>query len=410
MKLNIFPLFVITLILGVRPWADEVQKNCNISDYASLVACANKQSADVKLSNQKTITASNLEAAAGQWINPELDFETVSKGSNINETSATLFFNIPIGGKISSKKDEARAEYQKTLASSELEIQNYRLGLSLAFYRLAQIQREIKIEQESGDTFNKIIKQYAQRSVLSPEQEVSLTVFKMALADHQLSLIKLQSNAEKIYKELSAVTKIDKEIIRRNLPPVKMSWAKVDQFTSNDESPQLRAARAEVAAAKSVQNRAEADSWPDLKVGPTVKTNKTGSDSETLSGLSVSMPLPVLSLNKGAREYSKNRVIEAELSYENTKNKTAAQKEYLIQKYNTTVQVLQNTLNPKTASERHDKLEKQFFKGVVPSSLIVEAHRQMFELESKRNESELEALEAYGQILILENKFSEVVL
>ena len=379
-------------------------------DYASLVTCAEKQSSDIKLSSQKSTTASKLEGAAGQWINPEIDFETVSKGSDTTERSATLFFNIPIGGKVSSRKDEARAEYQKALANSVLEIQNYRLSLSLALYRLSQLQREIKIEQESGDTFNKIIKQYAQRSALSPEQEVSLTVFKMALADHQLNLIKLQSDAEKIYKDLSATTGIDKGTISKNLPPVKMSWGKVDQVTSSEDSPQLRAAQAEVVAAKSVRSRAEADSWPDLKVGPTVKTNKSGNESETLSGFSISMPLPVLSLNMGAREYSKNRVIEAELAYENTKNKTAAQKEHLIQKYNATVQVLQNALNPKTASERHERLERQFFKGVVPSSLMIEAHRQMFDLESKRNESELEALEAYGQILILENKFSEVIL
>jgi hypothetical protein len=46
----------------------------------------------------------------------------------------------------------------------------------------------------------------------------------------------------------------------------------------------------------------------------------------------------------------------------------------------------------------------------VPSSLIIEAHRQLYDLESKRNESERIAVESLGQILIIDNKFSEVIL
>jgi hypothetical protein len=71
---------------------------------------------------------------------------------------------------------------------------------------------------------------------------------------------------------------------------------------------------------------------------------------------------------------------------------------------------LKNSISLSIVNEKHEQLEKQFFKGLVPSSLVIEAHRQLFDLEERRNSSELEALESLGRILILDNKFNEVIL
>ncbi len=63
-----------------------------------------------------------------------------------------------------------------------------------------------------------------------------------------------------------------------------------------------------------------------------------------------------------------------------------------------------------SAEEKHKQIERHFFNGMISSSLVIEAHRQLIEFEQKRNESEREAIEALGSIFIIDNQFAEVIL
>lgn len=417
MKLNSFYLGSIVFFALAMAHATDNQEiqvsstsKCSIGGYTDLVKCSTGQSADIKLSEQKTRTAEQLEVAARQWVNPELDIESVAKGSEKKEQSATLFFSFNLGGKRFAKISEARAEYEKAKVGSLLDVQNSRLSLMLALHRISQLQREIKIEEESVSTFSKIIKQYQSRPALSPEQDVSLSVFKMALSDHQLSLVEVKSDLEKILSEVVVQTGLLKNDILSNLPKPTVNWVKISSIESAEESPQLKLAKADLNVSRSLKKQADADSWPDLKIGPTVQVTKEANlPSETLAGVSLSMPLPVLTWNGGNREYARQRIVESEMNYEYTKNKMASHREQLIKKYSNLVDAL-DLVNSKSISEKHEKIERQFFKGTVPSSLIIEAHRQLFDLESKRNQSELETLNTLGQILIMDSKFSEVIL
>ena len=67
-------------------------------------------------------------------------------------------------------------------------------------------------------------------------------------------------------------------------------------------------------------------------------------------------------------------------------------------------------MDKKAIEEKHNKIERLFFNGLVSSSLVIEAHRQLFDLEEKRNETEREAVEALGQVYIIDNQFSGVIL
>lgn len=384
--------------------------NCNAANYSELVRCAESSSADIHVSRQKNKAAEKLEDAAGQWINPELAVESISKGSDRIEQSATLFFNFSLGGKRNARMTEAKAQYDRESTNSNLEIQNYRLSLMLAFYRLRHLQSEIDIEQESVATFSKIINQYQKKAALSPEQDVSLSIFKMALNDHQLGLSDLKSEFEKLLQEVNSVTNIAREVILKNLPVALVSWPKIDPDVKNNESPQIKLAQADLNLARSLKKQAVADSWPELKIGPTVQVNKENNESENLQGFSLSMPLPVFSWNGGSRDYATQKVSEAEMNYNNTRNKISAHRSQLVTRYLNMTAALKTSLSTKTLAEKHSKVEKQFFKGLVPSSLIIEAHRQLFDLESRKNKSEIEALESLGQVLILDNKFSEVIL
>ncbi|OYZ23516.1 MAG: hypothetical protein B7Y39_04210 [Bdellovibrio sp. 28-41-41] len=401
---------LLSLLLPLLIYADETVADCKVSSYVDLVRCAEKRSSDIQISEQQLKSAEKLADVANQWINPDLDADTVAKGSDRSETNITLLFNLRLGGKKDALISEAQSEIERARANRDLGVHRSRLELMLGLYRLAHIKSEIHIEEESVETFSKISQQYQKRPALSPEQDVSLSVFKMALADHQLRLTKLKSDEEKLYQEIMAVTGLPKSLISKNLPLPKKAWTPLDGSSTTDESPQVRAALADLKLAKSQRQKTESESWPDLKIGPSMKAVKENGESTTFVGLALSMPLPVFSQNGPSRTYSAQRLIEAEMIAEQTKRKATSTRSELVSRYNQTIQSLKSSLSLSIVNEKHEQLERQFFKGVVPSSLVIEAHRQLFDLEERRNASELEALDAYGRVLIIDNKFNEVVL
>ena len=85
-------------------------------------------------------------------------------------------------------------------------------------------------------------------------------------------------------------------------------------------------------------------------------------------------------------------------------------RELLVDKYKLTVSALKSSISTKTVEENHEQIERLFFRGLVPSSLVIEAHRQLIELEQRQNEAAIEAIESLGTIRIMDNEFSEVIL
>ncbi|CAN5420001.1 TolC family protein [soil metagenome] len=403
-------LVVCFLTLSSAIAAPDGPVGCDPKSYADLVSCADKRSSSIAISIQQLRSAQGLVGIAEQRLNPELNADSVHRGTSGSESNATLLFPIRLGGKRSAIINEAKNEVERAKAVTELEVQESRLSLMLSLYRLAHVKREITLASETVETYSKIVGQFEKRPALSPEQDVSLSVFRMASADYRLRLTNLKADEESLYQSLTALTGIPRASVSGNLPAPKKEWLTIGGVGLPDGSPQLRVAIADVQLAKSRLDRAEADAWPDLRVGPSVKATKENGESNTYVGVGLSIPLPVFSRNAAGKAYGAQRVSEAELIFDQTRRKALATRDELINRYTQTVQSLKGSLSLDTLNGKHDRLEKQFFKGLVPSALVIEAHRQLFDLEQRHNTSELEALEALGRLLILDNKFNEVIL
>lgn len=406
-------VFMSILVLLTQPFVTNAKEanTCQPTSYEELVKCADSGSLESQIIKQKLEAASELENAAAQFVNPDLDAETLRKDGDKSETTASLLFNFSIGGKRSALKAEARAEKDKVIAEADLNKASFRLGLIKQLYRLSQLRSEIQIEEESISTFNKIIGQFSRRAALTPEQEVSVSIFKMAISDHQLSLTELKNLEQEILSDLVRLSNLSVEQILKNLPTKKTTWPKTENVAASlKQSPHLRFAEAELQFAKSQKEKAVAESYPDLKIGPVIKNQKDGSLNENFAGIGLSMPLPVFSLNGSARAYQSKKVLEAELTLQNEQKKLEVMRTQLISKYNNLVASLKNSPDKKVMDDRHTKIERLFFGGLVSGSLVIEAHRQLFDLEQKRNQAELEAIEAIGQLYIIDNAFDGVVL
>jgi outer membrane protein, heavy metal efflux system len=408
-KISLLISLILFLLTNNGYAKDEVSK-CSPKNYLELVRCAENVSSEIKIYDQQLKTGEHLESIADEWINPELDLESVRKGSDKSETSATLFFHVRLGGKKDALVNEARSQKEKIKIERDFSVDRSRLELMLSAYRLSHLKSEIQVTKETVEIYAKIINQYSKRITLSPEQDVSLSVFTMALADQKLKLLKLQSEERKIYQNMQASTSLTFEIVSRNLPSRKEGWPVINEAFQIENAPQVRQALAEFNLAKAQREKARSDAWPDLKIGPAFKAVQENGESSTLVGFGLSIPLPVLNQNNGLRSYSSMKAVESEMILEQTKRKLNASRTELVARYNQIVLNLKNSLSLKIVTEKHKQLEIQFFKGLVPSSLVIEAHRQLQEFEESRNSSEMEALEALGQILITDNQFNEVVL
>lgn len=407
---NLICVSFVLISLGSSVYAKDETSKCSPKNYIELVRCAENSSSEIRIFDQQVKSGQQLESIASEWINPELDVESVSKGSDKSETSATLFFNVRLGGKANALVNEAKSQNEKIKIERDFSVHRSRLDFMLGTYRLSHLKSEIRITKETIDIYSKIISQYAKRMSLTPEQDVSLSVFKMALADQKLKSLKLQADERKIFKNMQALTNLAPDIIAKNLPARKEIWPKLSDTFQEENSPQVKQALAELNIAKAQREKASSEAWPDIKIGPAFKALKENGESSTLVGFGISMPLSVLNQNSGQRAYSSMKQTESELLLEQTKRKLNASRTELVERYNQIVLNLKNSLSLNIVAEKHKQLENQFFKGLVPSSLMIEAHRQLQEFEENRNSSEFEAIEALGQILITDNQFNEVIL
>lgn len=405
-----FTLFVLLILLIPNCYAEDENIKCTVKNYTELVLCAENYSSEIKIYNQQLKTGQKLEEIAEELINPDLDIESVRQGSDKIETSATLFFNIRLGEKSKALKNEARQQNEKNKIENEFLVNRSRLDFMLNTYRLSHLQREIDLIKETSEIYAKIIRQYSRRVSLTPEQSVSLSVFNMAIADQKLKLLKFQSEQRKILKNIESTTQISPDLVLKYLPPRKDVWPKIENVFKSENSLQVRQARADLNLAKAQLEKAQSEAWPDLKIGPTIKSIQENGESSTLVGVGVSIPLPILNQSKGQRAFYSLKKTESEMQLEQAKKKINASRFELLERYNQIVFNLKNSLSSKFISSKHNQIETQFFKGLVPSSLVIEAHRQLQDFEENRNASELEAIESLGQILITDNSFSEVIL
>lgn len=406
---NIY-FFSTLFLLSLFGLAKSNLNECKVNNYHDLVRCSEKRAEDIKILDQQLKSSQKLEEIADQWINPELELDTVAMGSEKTESNIALLFNIRLAGKKEALVNEARVEIERAMINRDLGVQKLRLELMLGLYRLAHLKSEIQIESESVDTFSKISQQYEKRPALSPEQEVSLSIFKMAQADHQLRLTKLKSDEEKIFQEVALYTGLSKNIISKNLPTSKKNWDALKDEPAIEGSLQVKSAEVDLKHAKILKAKADSEVWPDIKIGPTLKSIRENQETSTFVGVTLTMPLPVFHQNQAERNLKEQKIVEAELIADQSKRQALSTRQVLVNRYNQITENLKKTLSSNIVNEKHEQLEKQFFKGTVSASLVIEAHRQLFDLEERRNSAELDAIETFGRILIIDNKFNEVIL
>lgn len=403
------------LILFPMMSTAETAGSCGpITNYKQVIACAESKSPDVIRAELSVKEKTALTDVAAQLQNPELSVESLTgtvDSEKRAETDLSLAFPIELGGKRSARKQIAGAE----MSRAELELlqarAEVRKAVSIKLMRLRQIEGELDLIDESLQTFTKLVKQYDSRPALSPEQEVTLTVFKVAKSEYGFKRMEYDeelSSLESYFRVSTGLSLVD---IKKVLPAKILKWPALNQEPGNlKDSPLVAIYEADIQVARGGLSKAQGDAWPTMSLGPSAKFSTEGGRDFQQWGVNLSLPIPILNANGAGKAAAEVSVQAAEQKKGLIIKKLESEREFLKEAYRKSVAALDANPNGHALESKHKKIEGFFLRGLVPSTLVIEVHRSLVDFEKTRNERELRAIEAYLDIQLIDGKVVELDL
>ncbi|WP_413580695.1 TolC family protein [Bdellovibrio sp. HCB288] len=336
---------------------------------------------------------------AGQIPNPEVDVEAVFGKGSTSSTDIGLLQPIEWGGKRSSRLKLADSEFLR----SDAELKEVQAELILEtvqnLYRLTQLEKEKSITSQSIQTFERLVRQQQGRPGLGPEHRVSLSVYKMALAEARMKRSELLDEEKSLEHFFHVATGHSVEELLPALPGSRKKWPEVsDVKTGTETSPLMQKSIAERSYFLAEVSSASAEAWPSLKLGPMAKLEKGPADSENLYGFRLMMDLPVFNLNGGGKSYSQAGYAKAEKAMVLVESEESHERVEQVRIYRAAVAALNEAPTLEEIDKEFANNQKLAGQGLVSSSLVIEFHRQGIELIRSRNSREMKANQALWQI------------
>ncbi len=388
---------------------------CVIRSSQDILECALERHPDVALSQASLDRDLQLISVAKQRPNPELQTKIVTGVSdgvadNKLETESSLLHTLELGGKRRARVSQAKAVSQVATAERQKTFEDVALTTVLALHRLRQIRAESGYLRESIETFARLLSPLKARPQLSPEQSVSRSVFEMAQEEYRLKETLLRTEEENLKTSLELATGLPYAAMRNYLPRARVAWPKInvsrewDSVAANSGVLQKAEAEAKVASAQLAAARSQ--TWPDLKIGPSVDTvtPSGGGRTGTSVGGTISLPLPLLSLNQGGRRFAAAEQVRASLQLQNTRENLATERRLQAARYQNAVKILSQTRSRSNWGARHKAIDDLFERGLAPGALVLEGHRQMIEILRVLNEQEIAALDALWRLYIIDGR------
>ncbi len=280
------------------------------------------------------------------------------------------------------------------------------LEIALIAERIHQIHHEKEVLNETLSTYRSILKQYANIPALSPEQDVTISIFKLARDETQLKLGKLGVELENHRSHLSQITGCSQVTFPAEVRKERRSWPQVSSLDSLGKSATVQRIEAGRQVARDTMEMEIRLSAGDYSIGPMARWTRQDGDQEFGFGLALSVPLTDRRTSAAnAQAQASYQVAEAEAEWE--LKKTHAELSKWINQYQRSLEVLKEGYAEADVHGKHQKMEKTFLAGRVNASLVIEAHRQMLEHMISRHEVEAKASEALWNIRLLTGTLSK---
>lgn len=391
----------VNFVLAVLLLSSGAVANCRIKDSNELFKVIRDNHPEIKYNESLGRAFSERLGIASQLPNPELEAsreEGKSLEGDTKTTSLGLLFPIEMGGKRGARTLLAENSINRNKQILRLSSEDAYIKSILNSYRLRQVYELIPLLSEAQESLNKILNIKKKRRSLSPEEEVEKETLSLATNDYRLKISKLLSEKERISKELTLSMGIDCSISLGSLPENVDLSESFSQSEDYQRSALFLQAKESVEVAKAKKRLASSNSFPDMRIGPTVEFESVGGRSYKTYGVSLTMEIPVLNLNSGERRSAASEYKSSLLNQKHINRHVSIELNSEIEKYNRYKKSLNTIANKDELERKHTRIEKLFKRGVISTSMIIESHRQLIEFASTRFEFELGAIESMWNI------------
>jgi hypothetical protein len=149
-----------------------------------------------------------------------------------------------------------------------------------------------------------------------------------------------------------------------------------------------------------------AASIADLSIGPVARLSLEDGSSKPAFGVAASLPIGQTQ-SRATLQVAQASFSLAEVEATIEEKKRAADYARWLGQYRSAVKVLRQSFAETAVQDKHEKMEKLFLAGRVNASLIIEAHRQMYEHVVSRHQMEWKAMEAYWNLRSMNGQLRE---
>ncbi len=381
---------------------------CEVRTPRDILSCALKQHPEVLRAEGELRAASAMRGEARQIPNPEVSAESASfhEGDEpATKIEATYLHPFELGGKRAARIGEAAGRERTAQARLALAREQVASETLLKLTRVRQLRDEIRLVDEALATFKRIVSSYTSRPRRSGEQDISLSVFRMAQSDYEFRKSALLQERAELNAFFELAVQHPLSDIADIAPAARREWPVMETRTL--QSAQLQKGQAELAVAEAGLHRAQGQAWPDLMLGPRLESASGRGQSAQGYGAAMSLNLPLYQRNAGGKRAAQAGLDQAKLSLEQTTRELAAEQSKWQTIYTEAVRSYKEAPLLEEIEKHHSQSERLFERGLIQPALIIEAHRQMVDLAKSRHEQEQRALEALWQLYALEGRAME---
>jgi cobalt-zinc-cadmium efflux system outer membrane protein len=392
-----------SLITQVR--AEETKCPELVSPEA-IIQCALIRHPDIGVGDAHINESLKLERFARQFPNPEFDTRsTYGKylGDDMANVELNLAFVLELGGKRRARIQKAWAEQAEATANLLKTKEDVYIGTLSTLIRLRQLSVEIEAMEHALEAFGSIQKLYKAYGQLSPEQQISLNIFQLAQGDYRAKKTAAILEQQRYFRGLKMALGQDVPNIKTIYPSALSNWPKLD-FADDLNGSGMKLAEADLKSAEAEVKSAVGDTWPTVRIGPSIEQQTEGPFTYHTFGFNLSLPLPLFHFNQGGRAYANAGLMRSQANFKAQKTKLSAEKEILINQYNSLIDSLRQMPSVEAIEKKHVSAESYFRRGLLATSLMVEYHRQIVDFIMAQNELELGAMQSLWKVYALEGK------
>lgn len=407
-------MLIALLLSSAVALADDSDVCGPLKSANDILECVKTRSPETLRLEQERDGALDEAKATRRWLNPIVNSQTMF-GKNLGNDQyliqVGLMQTIEFGPKRGYKNTLADSIEKRAGAEFTVNLGQDLFQTGADLVRLNQLKHEIGSVEEAIATFNKLIGQFSNRPRLSPEQEVSMSVYKLSRGDFLVRQNELVREKQEILIRFKSKLQLNESTLNAMDSNIKLSFPPLSKLDFPEStSPELKVIDADVTAAQASLNLERSDVFSEIQVGPLAQFNADGFQRDQFYGFQLNIPFPVWNQNGHGINSAAKRLKAAEIRADVKKRAVKEEWEQLIQNYGRLRDLLNSIPSLDDIEVRHKKVETQIYRGLVSSALVVESHRSLVDLQKSRHQSELAALLALWHVMIIQGKISEIRL